>query len=196
MFPGPNAPVEHTTKSEVRGVVSDILNDVPESHRDLLRKTLTATLTTIDAEGRPRSTAVWYFIDSDGQLKSSTYSDLQQYKDLRRDPNCALLIIDFSYPLRTLEVRATTELTADPDNGTVHKLADKYGLAAARAPARGIASRSSTALVAWSPARTGRKESCSGRVQTTSENVHAGWCLCGQTTARLRRWSGCLVAAQ
>ena len=92
--------------------MSDILNDAPESHRDLLRKTLTATLTTIDAEGRPRSRAVWYFIDSDGQLKGSTYSDLQQYKDLRRDPNCALLIIDFNYPLRTLEVRATTELTA------------------------------------------------------------------------------------
>jgi len=115
--------------------VSDILNDVPESHRDLLRKTLTATLTTIDTEGRPRSTAVWYFIDSDRQLKGTTYSDLQQYKDLRRDPNCALLIIDFSYPLRTLEVRATTELTADPDNSTVRKLADKYGFGA-RAPVR------------------------------------------------------------
>jgi hypothetical protein len=51
------------TSSSVR---LDILNDVPESHRDLLRKTLTATLTTIDAEGRPRSTAVWYFIDSNG----------------------------------------------------------------------------------------------------------------------------------
>ena len=38
-----------------------------------------------------------------------------------------MLIIDFSYPLRTLEVRATTELTADPDNSTVRKLADKYG---------------------------------------------------------------------
>ena len=116
--------------------MSDILNDVPESHRDLLCKALTATLTTIDAEGRPRSRAVWYFIDSDGQLKGSTYSDLQQYKDLRRDPNCALLIIDFSYPLRTLEVRATTELTADPDNGTVRKLADKYGFSVPTAPVR------------------------------------------------------------
>jgi PPOX class probable F420-dependent enzyme len=116
--------------------VSDILNDVSESHRDLLRVTLTATLTTIDAEGRPRSTATWYFIDSDGLLKGLTYSDLQQYKDLRRDPNCALLIIDFNYPLRTLEVRATTELTADPDNSTVRKLADKYGFNAARAPIR------------------------------------------------------------
>ena len=116
--------------------MSDILSDVPDSHRDLLRKTLTATLTTIDAQGRPRSTAVWYFIDSDGRLKGSTNSDLQQYKDLRRDPNCALLIIDFSYPLRTLEVRATTELTADPDNSTVRKLADKYGFDAATDPVR------------------------------------------------------------
>jgi PPOX class probable F420-dependent enzyme len=116
--------------------VSDILNDVPESHRDLLSTTLTATLTTIDAEGRPRSTAVWYFIDSDGRLKGSTYSDLHQYKDLRRNPSCALLIIDFSDPFRTLEVRATTELTADPDNGMVHRLADKYGFDAARAPVR------------------------------------------------------------
>jgi PPOX class probable F420-dependent enzyme len=121
------------TSSSVR---LDILNDVPESHRDLLRKTLTATLTTIDAEGRPRSTAVWYFMDSDGQLKGLIYSDLQQYKDLRRDPNCALLIIDFSDPFRTLEVRATTELTADPDNGTVRKLADKYGFDTARALVR------------------------------------------------------------
>ena len=75
-------------------------------------------------------------MDSDGQLKGLTYSDLQQYEDLRRDPNCALLIIDFNYPLRTLEVRATAELTADPDNSTVQKLADKYGLDAARAPVR------------------------------------------------------------
>jgi hypothetical protein len=69
-------------------------------------------------------------------LKGLIYSDLQQYKDLRRDPNCALLIIDFSDPFRTLEVRATTELTADPDNGTVRKLADKYGFDAARALVR------------------------------------------------------------
>ena len=70
-------------------------------------------------------------------MKGTTYSDLQRYKDLRRDPNCALLIIDFSHPLlRTLEVRATTELTADPDNRTVRKLADKYGVDAARAPVR------------------------------------------------------------
>jgi len=40
-----------------------------------------------------------------GQLKGSTYSDLYQFKDLRRNPNCSLLIIDFSDSFRTLEVR-------------------------------------------------------------------------------------------
>ena len=108
--------------------MSDILNDVPESHRDILRKTLTATLTTIDAKGRPRSTAVWYFVDSDGQLKGSTTSDRHQYKDLRRNPNCDLFIIDFQDPFRTLEVRAEADLVADPDKATVRKLANAYSL--------------------------------------------------------------------
>ncbi len=107
--------------------MSDILNDVPESHRDILRKTLTATLTTIDAKGRPRSTAVWYFVDSDGQLKGSITSDGYQYKDLRREPNCDLFIID-SDPFRTLEVRAEAKLVADSDKATVRKLANVYGL--------------------------------------------------------------------
>jgi len=115
--------------------MSDILNDVPESHRDLLRRTLTATLTTIDAKGRPRSTAVWYFVDSDGQLKGSITSNRRQYKDLRGNRNCDLFIIDFEDPLRTLEVRAAAELIADPDNGTVRKLANVYGLDAAKVPA-------------------------------------------------------------
>ena len=108
--------------------MSDILNDVPKSHRDILRSTLTATLTTIDAKGRPRSTAVWYFVDSDGQLKSSTTSDHYQYKDLRRNPNCDLFVIDSQNPFRTLEVRAEAKLVADPNKATVRKLANVYGL--------------------------------------------------------------------
>jgi PPOX class probable F420-dependent enzyme len=127
---------QRTTSLEGASRVSDNLNDVPESHRDLLYATLTASLTTIDPKGRPRSAAVWYFMDSDGQLKGVTFSNLQQCKDLRRDPNCTLLIIDFTYPLRTLEIRATTELAANPDNSAVRRLADKYGFDAARTPVR------------------------------------------------------------
>jgi PPOX class probable F420-dependent enzyme len=129
-------------------VVPHILDDVPESYGDLLRATLTASLSTIDAKDRPRSTAVWYFIDSDGQLKGSTNSGLRQYKDLRRNPNCSLLIIDFHEPFRSLEVRATAELTADPDNSTVSKLAGKYGLDPAK-----VSDRKDRYVVTYHPRR-------------------------------------------
>lgn len=104
----------------------DILEVVPESHRDLLRSPLTATLTTVDAHGRPQSTAVWYLLDDDGQLKGSITSDRQKYKNLRANPNCALFIIDPQNPFRTLEVRAEAELAADTGKPTVRKFAKVY----------------------------------------------------------------------
>jgi len=108
--------------------VPDILNEIPESHRDLLLAPLTATLTTIDVNGHPQSTAVWYFVDGDGQLKGSTTSDRQKYKNLSRNPNCDLFIIDPQSPFRTLEIRAEADLALDPDKATVRKFADVYSV--------------------------------------------------------------------
>jgi hypothetical protein len=86
--------------------LSGVLDDVPESHRDLLRSALTATLTTIDGRGRPHSTAVWYLVDEDGQLKGSITSDRVKYRNLSRNANCDLFIIDPANVFRTLEIRA------------------------------------------------------------------------------------------
>jgi PPOX class probable F420-dependent enzyme len=108
--------------------VPDIFSAVPERHRDVLRSSLTATPTTIDINGCPKSTAAWYFVDDDGQLKGSTTSDRQKYKNLRHNPNCDLFIIDPQNPFRTLEVRAEAELTVDPDKATVRKFAKVYGV--------------------------------------------------------------------
>ncbi len=104
----------------------DIVDAVPDSHRDLLHASLTATLTTVDTHGRPQSTAVWFLLDDDGQLKGSITSDRQKYKNLRANPNCALFIIDPQNPFRTLEVRAEAELAADPGKATVRKFAQAY----------------------------------------------------------------------
>ncbi len=101
----------------------DILQEVPESHRDLLLAPLTATLTTIDSGGRPQSTAVWYFVDDDGLLKGSITSDRQKYKNLQRNRSCDLFIIDPQNPYRTLEIRADADLSPDPDKATVRKFA-------------------------------------------------------------------------
>jgi PPOX class probable F420-dependent enzyme len=105
----------------------DITDEAPESHRDLLTRPLTATLTTVDSRGRPQSTAIWYLID-DGQLVGSTTSDRQKYKNLVGNPNCALFIIDPENPFRTIEVRAEADVKPDREKATVRKFANVYGV--------------------------------------------------------------------
>lgn len=107
--------------------MSTNLDQVPQSHADLLRSPITAALTTVDGEGRPQSTAIWYTVD-DGQLVGSITSERQKFKNLQGNPNCTLFIIDPSNPYRTLEIRAVAELTADPDKSTVQTLARAYGM--------------------------------------------------------------------
>ena len=103
-----------------------ILDALPESHRDLVESPLTATLTTIDSTGRPQSTAVWYLVDDDGQLKGSVTSDRQKYRNLRGNSHCDLFIIDPQNPYRTLEIRAEADLQPDPAKATVAKFAARY----------------------------------------------------------------------
>jgi PPOX class probable F420-dependent enzyme len=115
------------TLIEVVSVPSTIA-EVPESHRDLLEAPLIATLTTVDAACRPQSTAVWYLVDEDGQLKGSVTSERQKFKNLSGNPNCALFITDPQNPYRTLEIRAVAQLEADPDQRTVAEFAGHYGV--------------------------------------------------------------------
>jgi PPOX class probable F420-dependent enzyme len=106
----------------------NILEQVPESHQDLLQSPLTATLTTIDAAGRPQSTAVWFLLDTDGQLKGSITADRQKYTNLSGNAHCDLFIIDPKNTQRTLEVRAEAALTADPEKAFVRQFAQAYGV--------------------------------------------------------------------
>jgi hypothetical protein len=95
--------------------MTDILQDAPESHRDLLQSPLTATPTTIDADRRPRSTAAWYLVDDDGGPKGSTTSGRRRFKNLKRNSTRDLFIIDPANPFRTLLFRAEARLHADPE---------------------------------------------------------------------------------
>jgi PPOX class probable F420-dependent enzyme len=115
------------TGSSEKEKMSDIVDATPESHRDLVTSPLTATLTTVDRQGRPQSTAVWYLVD-DGELVASTTSDRQKYKNLVGSPHCTLFIIDPANSYRTVEVRAEAELRPDPDKAVVRKFAIGYGV--------------------------------------------------------------------
>jgi len=115
-----------TTSEDQEAGVPSIVDEIPESHRDLLISPFTATLTTVDDKGRPQTTAVWYLVDDDGSLKGSIKDARQKYKNLSRNPNCTLFIIDPSNPWRTLEIRAEAVLSADSEKATVSKFAKAY----------------------------------------------------------------------
>lgn len=100
--------------------------DVPDSHADLLEAPNTAVLTTVGADGQPQSTAVWYLVDDDGTLTASMTTDRQKYRNLTRNPKATLFILDPTNPYRTLEIRATVELTPDPAKALLPKFAARY----------------------------------------------------------------------
>ncbi|HEY8447805.1 MAG TPA: PPOX class F420-dependent oxidoreductase [Thermomicrobiales bacterium] len=99
---------------------------IPESHRDLLDTCQVAVLATINPDGFPQVSAVWFLVDEDGTIAVSLTTARQKYKNLKRRPEASLLFIDPENPYRTLEVRARAELTPDPDYTFAERIGAKY----------------------------------------------------------------------
>jgi PPOX class probable F420-dependent enzyme len=81
------------------------MTDFPSSHSDLLDAE-TATLATIDDDGLPQLTQVW-FIHDGGELRLSLNGERFKTANLKARGACSLLILDVSNPYRYLEVRGT-----------------------------------------------------------------------------------------
>ena len=77
--------------------------DFPDSHRDLLDSQV-ATLATIDDDGFPQLTEVW-FLYEDGELKVSINTGRAKARFLGKRPECSLLLLDLQNPYRYLEIR-------------------------------------------------------------------------------------------
>jgi PPOX class probable F420-dependent enzyme len=87
--------------------------DIPASHRDLLEADV-ATLATIDDDGFPQLTEVW-FLPEDGDVKVSINTERAKAANLQARPQCSLLIVDLSNPYRYLELRGRAIVEPDPD---------------------------------------------------------------------------------
>ncbi len=98
----------------------------PDSHRDLLDAQV-ASLATIGANGFPQLTEIWFlYDDAEDKLKLSMNSSRLKTKNLRRRPQCSLLILDLQNPYRYLEVRGTAEFESDDDYAFAAKVGSKY----------------------------------------------------------------------
>jgi PPOX class probable F420-dependent enzyme len=101
------------------------MTDIPESHRDLLDAEF-ATFGTVDADGQPQLTEIW-FLAEDGEPKLSLNTDRAKTKNLVERPQCSLLILDVANPYRYLEVRGRARIEADDDYAFATRVGAKYG---------------------------------------------------------------------
>lgn len=102
------------------------MTDFPESHRDLLNGQV-ASFATIDSDGFPQVTAVW-FLHDDGELRLSLNEARQKTRNLRERPECSLFLLDLANPYRYLEVRGRARVEPDDDYAFASKVGEKYGM--------------------------------------------------------------------
>jgi PPOX class probable F420-dependent enzyme len=101
------------------------MTSFPDSHRDLLDAQF-ASLATVGADGLPQQTEIWFLYD-EGELKLSLNDSRLKTRNLKRRPQCSLMILDLKNPYRYLEVRGTARIDPDPDYAFADKLGAKYG---------------------------------------------------------------------
>ena len=99
--------------------------DIPESHRDLLDVDV-AALSTIGDDGYPQVTMLWFNV-VDGELTLSLNTSRAKTRNLRKRPECALLIVDPEVPQRYLEIRARARVEPDDDYAFADVFTQKFG---------------------------------------------------------------------
>ena len=99
---------------------------IPSSHADLLQKKAFANLATLMADGTPQVTPVWF--DFDGHhLRVNSARGRVKDRNMRRNPNVAVAILDPENPYRYLQIRGkVVELTEQGADAHIDSLAKKY----------------------------------------------------------------------
>jgi Pyridoxamine 5'-phosphate oxidase len=79
---------------------------IPDSHLDLLTRSICGVLTTMGADGQPQSSLVW--IDHDGGCaRINTTLERQKGRNMVANPKVSLLVVDPTRPAGTSRSGAT-----------------------------------------------------------------------------------------
>jgi PPOX class probable F420-dependent enzyme len=84
-----------------------------------------ATVATVNPDGGPQASVVWFQRDGDTVIFSTT-SDKQKARNLQRDPRIALAVFDLENPYHSVEIRGTAELTEDAGKDLPKQLSHRY----------------------------------------------------------------------
>jgi PPOX class probable F420-dependent enzyme len=102
------------------------MHEFPEKYRDLLSKKAFANLATVNADGTPQVSPVWFDSDESHLIVNSARGRLKD-RNMRRDPRVALSIMDPDNPYRYVEARGrVVEITEQGAAAHIDKMAKKY----------------------------------------------------------------------
>jgi PPOX class probable F420-dependent enzyme len=99
---------------------------IPSGYHDLLTAANTAVLTTLQVDGSPNSSPVWFWFDGD-DVFVSTLADRSKHRNVLRDQRVSFTVVDPERPLRYIEIRGTMESDDDPNGQLRDRIAVKHG---------------------------------------------------------------------
>ena len=98
---------------------------IPESHVDLLQRSVHGVLTTLMPDGQPQSSLVW--CDYDGECaRINTTRERQKGKNMGANPRVSLLIVDPDDTSRYIEIRGQVEILEDGALDHLDELTRQY----------------------------------------------------------------------
>jgi len=102
------------------------MSSIPQSHADLFDKKSFANLATVNADGSPQVTPVWW--DTDGtNILINTAKGRVKTKNLERTPKVAVLIVDPDNPYRYVTIQGrVVEMTETGADDHINALSKKY----------------------------------------------------------------------
>ena len=86
---------------------------------------LLAILSTVNRDGSPQSTPVWYMYDQ-GRFKVTSRGDRVKVRNIRRDPRVSLVVIDTAANGDPLAVRGTAEVVETGGDDFTYTMARRY----------------------------------------------------------------------
>lgn len=100
---------------------------LPEAVRHFLAAPNLATLATLDAQGAPQATVVWFLLEGDLVLVN-TRSGRAKVRNLDREPRSALAVFDSADPYQSVQLRGSVveRYGGERAAADIHRLSRRY----------------------------------------------------------------------
>jgi PPOX class probable F420-dependent enzyme len=105
-----------------------VMSSANEKFLAILQDPYTGVLTTLFSDGSPQSTPLWFLLDGDDILFSTT-AGKQKLRNIARDARATFAVYNPTNDMSYVEVRGTIVVTEDLTANTRDRIVQKHGYA-------------------------------------------------------------------